>query len=156
MSGQRVHLVIGAGPGGILCSHRLSNDAEVILLEQGQVVDDDEVTIIPNQWGTAFATGSHTDQHETLPQSELFSRKILYPFGTSVGGSSNINAMIWTGGHPAVFDLYWPVEWNSTRFSKLLHQVQELIKPSLVTGSTPIASILDSLNSSIGLLRPSF
>jgi choline dehydrogenase-like flavoprotein len=142
---RRVNIVIGAGPGGILCSHELSSHADVILLEQGGVVDD-EITNNPNQWGTAFSTGQHTCHHETVPQLGLLSRMILYPFGASVGGSSNINAMIWTGGHPAVFDNYWPIEWNSKRFVKLLERVRELVQPSIVRASNPIASILNSVN----------
>jgi choline dehydrogenase-like flavoprotein len=114
-----LHLVIGAGPGGILCSHELAKHGDVLLFESGTILTSDETTNIdPREWGTAFATGKHTKHLETIPQEGLFARKILYPCGSSVGGSSNINAMIFSGGHPAVFDNFWPPEWNSERVSR--------------------------------------
>lgn len=128
-AGRALHVVIGAGPGGILCSRELSAHGDVILLERGPILtSEDEKTSNPMEWGTAFATDTskHTKHRETVPQEGLFSRKILYPCGSSVGGSSNINAMIFSGGHPAVFDDFWPPEWNSERVSRCGYLLSEI------------------------------
>jgi choline dehydrogenase-like flavoprotein len=113
-----LHLVIGAGPGGILCAHELSKHGNILLFETGTIRQSEMSNTEPKEWGTAFATGKHTKHQETVPQEGLFSRKILYPCGSGVGGSSNINAMIFSAGHSAVFDRFWPPEWNSERVSR--------------------------------------
>ena len=111
-----VHVVVGAGPSGILAAIELSKSGDVILIEYGaEGVSDDSLCRDPSRWGEAYARSNFSTIVDTVAQKDLLGRNIAFPCGNGIGGSSNVNAMMWTPGHRAVFDKYWPKEWNSKR-----------------------------------------
>lgn len=144
MNKDIVHIVIGAGAGGCLCSQELTKKGKVLLFDIGGL-NNDEITSNPLNWGTAFSRGNNTIHMKTISQNNLHSRQISYSFGQSIGGSTNINAMIWTGGHSEIFNQYWPKEWSSKRFTSLLKKVQAIIKPHRLSASKSISSVINSV-----------
>lgn len=126
---RRCHVVVGAGSAGItLCNQLLQHD-DVILIERGS--DDPfskEPTMrIPSSWPAAIQDADIC-RIATLAQSMLGERTIMYPQGTGIGGTANINAMIWSAGHPAVFDKHWHSKWNSNSLERYKSRVNLIIE----------------------------
>ena len=118
------HVVVGAGAAGTaFCVNllRRSTKDKVILIDYGEEPSEQTMqsSFDPLKWGEAAYSPSEISRHYiTTPQKALFGRRILYPQGRGIGGSTSINAMIWTGGHKGIFDTYWPHEWNSQTMEK--------------------------------------
>lgn len=114
--GPFTFIVVGSGSSGMMLVHELARSRsrgqpkiKILLIERGERdCDRLPLTRTPSQWGAAAcfsdtcvrAGGSvhPTLQHESAPQPGLFGRNLRYPVGNGVGGTSNINAMIWTPG----------------------------------------------------------
>jgi choline dehydrogenase-like flavoprotein len=101
------YVIVGAGPAGCALAARLAaSDArpEVVLIEAGRprpsllsTVPAGIAALVPfrNPWNYAY---------ETVPQARLGWRRGYVPRGKGVGGSSLINAMIFTRGQPEDYD----------------------------------------------------
>lgn len=117
---RRCHVVVGAGSAGIILCNQLLQHDDVILIERGS--DDPhskEPTMRnPSSWPAAAIDDADISRITTLAQKVLGGRTIMYPQGTGIGGTSNINAMIWSAGHPAVFDKHWHSKWNSNSLER--------------------------------------
>ncbi len=119
-----IHVIVGAGAAGLtLCLTLLQrSNCHVILIEQGQSAlkgDDKSLFLDPLNWaGAAFTESSLNTQTLTTEQKNLCGRRIMYPQGRGIGGTTNINAMIWTAGHRAIFDKQWPDQWSSVNINR--------------------------------------
>jgi choline dehydrogenase-like flavoprotein len=105
MSERFDYIVIGAGSSGCVVANRLSADPRrrVLLLEAGG--KDDWIWLhIPA--GYLFAIGNPRADwcFETEPVPGLGGRRLGYPRGKVVGGSSAINGMIYMRGQAADYD----------------------------------------------------
>jgi choline dehydrogenase len=90
------YIIIGAGSAGCVLAHRLTEDAnvKVLLLEAGCPDKKQEIRI-PAAFNKLFKTECDW-AYETEPQPHLHNRKIYWPRGKVLGGSSAINAMVYS------------------------------------------------------------
>lgn len=101
------YIVVGAGAAGCVVANRLSAnpDVRVLLLEAG---GPDSSPLIHMPAGFTKLTGPAVNWgFETIPQPEMNNRRMHYPQGRTLGGSTSINAMIYIRGHRLDYD-----EWR--------------------------------------------
>ena len=99
------YIIVGAGSAGCVLANRLSARPEirVLLLEAG-----------PRDWhpfihmpaGIAKLVGKKgvNWDYNTEPEAQLHNRRLWWPRGMVLGGSSSINAMCYVRGNPADYD----------------------------------------------------
>ena len=99
------YIVVGAGSAGCVLADRLSADGHntVLVLEAGG--HDRRLWInMPIGYGKTFYDQRVNWKFEAQPEPELKCRRIYFPRGKVVGGSSSINAMVYCRGLPNDFD----------------------------------------------------
>jgi choline dehydrogenase len=106
-------IVIGAGSAGCTIAARLSEDrvTQVLLLEAGGE-DTNRWIHIPLGFGKTFADPSVNWCYETEPDAGAAGRKVFWPRGKVLGGSSSINGMVYIRGQHEDFD-HWRQLGNS-------------------------------------------
>jgi choline dehydrogenase len=100
------YVVVGAGSAGAALAARLSEGGthRVLLLEAGPA--DKKMNIhIPAAFPKLFRTELDWD-YDTEPQPELANRRVFWPRGKMLGGSSSMNAMMWIRGFPEDYDAW--------------------------------------------------
>jgi len=99
------YIIIGAGSAGCVLADKLSQDgrATVLVLEAG--AHDRRLWInMPIGYGKTFYDERVNWKFEAQPDAGLNQRRIYFPRGKVVGGSSSINAMVYCRGLPGDFD----------------------------------------------------
>jgi choline dehydrogenase len=105
MSEEFDYIIVGAGSSGCVIANRLSADPNirVALVEAGK---EDKSFLIHMPLGVAWLF-HHKElnwRFSTTPQKHAGGRQIYVPRGKVLGGSSSINGMIYTRGHPSDYD----------------------------------------------------
>jgi choline dehydrogenase len=102
------YIIVGAGSAGCVLAARLTEDpaAQVLVLEAGGRDTAREIRI-PAAFSKLFKTSVDWN-YSTEPEPHLNNRKLYWPRGKVLGGSSSINAMIYIRGSAADYD-----QWKS-------------------------------------------
>lgn len=90
------YLVVGGGTAGLVVAARLSEDPEIQVgvLEAGSATFDSPTISVPGRYGEELGTPRDW-QYETLPQPGLGGRRLQWPRGKVLGGTSALNFMTW-------------------------------------------------------------
>jgi choline dehydrogenase len=123
------YVVVGTGSAGSVVAARLSADErnQVLILEAGPK-DKDRRIHMPVTWLQLFRSKFDWD-YLTEPQPELNGRRIYWPRGKTLGGSSSTNAMMWVRGFAADYD-EWARhaghEWAFSRVVEYFTRIEKL------------------------------
>ncbi len=103
-------VIVGAGSAGCVLANRLSEDAthSVLVLEAGNW-DRNPLFAIPLAARWLWFDKRYNWNYVSEPEPGLNGRRIMVPRGKVIGGSSSINGMIYSRGHPRDYD-----QWRQT------------------------------------------
>lgn len=101
------YIIVGAGSAGCVLAERLSRDgrASVLVVEAGGH-DWNPFVHMPAGLAQLMKFDSLNWNYETEPQTALDGRRLWWPRGKLLGGSSSINAMCYIRGHRADYDAW--------------------------------------------------
>jgi choline dehydrogenase len=99
------YVIVGGGSAGCVLAARLSQDpaVSVCLIEAGPP-DRHPLIKVPVGLAALFKHPKLNWRFETVPQPGAANRSIYIPRGKTLGGSSSINSMVYTRGHPSDYD----------------------------------------------------
>ncbi|EGD42647.1 oxidoreductase, GMC family [Nocardioidaceae bacterium Broad-1] len=132
------YVVVGAGSSGAVLAARLSEDpsVRVTLLEAGP--RDKGMNIhIPAAFSKLFRS-EHDWDYSTEPQPELGGRRIYWPRGRMLGGSSSMNAMMWVKGLQADYEEWGAAagpEWGWDAVKKAYAKLEDVEDATALDGT---------------------
>jgi len=99
------YIIVGAGSAGCVLANRLSADPDcrVLLLEAGPR-DWNPFIHMPAGLARLVSFKSINWNYTTEPEPNLNNRRLYWPRGRVLGGSSSINAMCYVRGHASDYD----------------------------------------------------
>jgi choline dehydrogenase len=99
------HIVIGAGSAGCVLANRLSADPKrtVLVIEAGGP-DRHPLVQLPMLMGKLMHSRIYNWNYQTEPEPELDNRRVYWPRGKALGGTSTINGMIYVRGNRRDYD----------------------------------------------------
>jgi choline dehydrogenase len=98
------YIIVGSGSAGSVLANRLTADPKttVLLLEAG---GSDKSLLIRMPAGIAkLDTPQFNWRYDTAPQPAMKNRRLYWPRGKTLGGSSSINAMVYIRGQAQDYD----------------------------------------------------
>jgi len=104
---QADFVIVGGGSAGCVLAARLSADPanRVILIEAGGSGQGFLVTM-PAGYGKTTAEFGHSWHYHSAPEASINGRRMLLPRGRGLGGSSNINGLLYVRGQHADYDVW--------------------------------------------------
>jgi choline dehydrogenase len=127
------YIVVGTGSAGSVVASRLSADpaVRVVVLEAGPR-DNNKFIHIPITWVVKLLRSEVDWDYLTEPQEELDGRRIYWPQGKVLGGSSSTNAMVWTRGFAADYDEWGALAGKDWDFAQVLEYYERIERGPLV------------------------
>ncbi len=121
------YVIVGTGSAGAVLANRLSADpaVRVVVLEAG-ARDKDKFVHIPAGFAQLMRGPLDWD-YLTEPQQALGGRRIYWPRGKMLGGSSSMNAMMWVRGFAADYDEWGEhagEQWNYAHLEPYLRGIE--------------------------------
>ncbi|MEB5966029.1 choline dehydrogenase [Comamonas testosteroni] len=106
------YVIVGAGSAGCVLAARLSEDPgnKVLLLEAGPP-DRSPWIHLPIGYGKTMWSPRYNWRFETDPDPHMNGRRIYWPRGKTLGGSSSINGLIYVRGQAQDYD-HWAALGN--------------------------------------------
>ena len=106
------YIIVGAGTAGCVLANRLSDNGKhsVLLIEAGPK-DRYHWIHIPVGYAKTMFNEKYNWCFYTQPDPEMNNRRIYWPRGKVLGGSSSINGLIYVRGQPLDYNL-WAQEGN--------------------------------------------
>lgn len=114
------YVIVGAGSAGCVLASRLSEDphTSVLLLEAGGPDQKQEIQI-PAAFSKLFKS-PYDWAYQTEEQPHLNGRRLYWPRGKVLGGSSSINAMIYTRGSRHDYDRWYDLGNDGWSYAQVL------------------------------------
>ena len=102
------YIIVGAGSAGCVLANKLSeNEKSTVLLIEAGGKDTNLFIHMPSGYSQIVPKSNKQNYgFETEPESNTAGRKLYWPRGRGWGGSSSINAMIYTRGHSSDYN-HW-------------------------------------------------
>ena len=121
------YVIVGAGTAGCVLANRLTADpaCQVIVLEAGPEARSPWIRI-PAGVSRLFAHPRLVWRYDTEPEPQLGNRRLYWPRGRVVGGTSSINGMTYVRGHPADYERWASVAGDGWSFDALLPYFRRL------------------------------
>lgn len=106
--GAYSHIIIGSGSAGSVLASRLSQDSanEILLLEAGPMDRSLYVLRMPAALAIPLESEQYNWFYHSEPEPYLDNRRVYYPRGRVVGGSSSINGMVYLRGNPLDYEAW--------------------------------------------------
>lgn len=120
-TGEYDYIIAGGGTAGCVLANRLSADPRnaVLLIEAGPR-DRNPAYRIPVFGVQLYLWDYNNWKFQTEPEPGLNGRRIVWPRGRVLGGSSSMNGMIWTRGAHSDYDRWAQTGLSDWSFEKCL------------------------------------
>ena len=106
------YVLVGAGSAGCVLANRLSGGGKTVLLLEAGPHDRDLMVKIPAGISQLINDPVRNWRFSTEPEPHLDNRRLYWPRGKTLGGSSSINGMIYIRGQPEDYE-GWKAQGNT-------------------------------------------